>query len=410
MESSHPIEIPVGHPSEVDEIFDAISYAKGGSIIRMLQLWIGETAFRNGLHNYLKKFSYSNALTEDLWEELGKESGLPVGDVMTGWTSKMGFPLIEAHVVSWNDSKLVLKLKQSKFSNSANQFDHLWKIPVSYITSQNDQPVKFIFVDKEMELEIDNIPTSGWIKLNCDGVGFYRTKYDSKIEKNLISNISKFDFRNRFVLHNDFKAMAKIGMINGVDYLELLSHYKSETDFIMLSNIVGGLSRFNSFKEKLGIKEKFNKFRRDIFSHVFEQHGYDSPIVNVTDLSLRALLIAVLGGSEHEPTVSFAKEQFDIMVEDMTKVTADLRHPIARVAAKTLPDISKLILLHDKAQTAIDKSVAETSLYRVDSTLLSDALALLLSDKVRPANAIMGVLSFASRPEGRDLLWNMLTR
>ena len=28
MNSSHPIEIPVGHPSEVDEIFDAISYAK----------------------------------------------------------------------------------------------------------------------------------------------------------------------------------------------------------------------------------------------------------------------------------------------------------------------------------------------------------------------------------------------
>ena len=30
MNSSHPIEIPVGHPSEVDEIFDAISYAKAG--------------------------------------------------------------------------------------------------------------------------------------------------------------------------------------------------------------------------------------------------------------------------------------------------------------------------------------------------------------------------------------------
>ena len=57
-------------------------------------MWIGETAFRKGLHNYLTKFSYKNALTEDLWEELGNESGLPVRDVMTGWTSKMGFPLI----------------------------------------------------------------------------------------------------------------------------------------------------------------------------------------------------------------------------------------------------------------------------------------------------------------------------
>ena len=30
LDNSHPIEVPVGHPEEVDEIFDAISYCKGG--------------------------------------------------------------------------------------------------------------------------------------------------------------------------------------------------------------------------------------------------------------------------------------------------------------------------------------------------------------------------------------------
>ena len=29
LDTSHPIEVPVGHPEEVDEIFDAISYSKG---------------------------------------------------------------------------------------------------------------------------------------------------------------------------------------------------------------------------------------------------------------------------------------------------------------------------------------------------------------------------------------------
>ena len=36
LENSHPIEVEVGHPSEVDEIFDNISYNKGASVIRML--------------------------------------------------------------------------------------------------------------------------------------------------------------------------------------------------------------------------------------------------------------------------------------------------------------------------------------------------------------------------------------
>ena len=38
----HHIQVEVGHPSEVDEIFDNISYNKGASVIRMLYNWIGD--------------------------------------------------------------------------------------------------------------------------------------------------------------------------------------------------------------------------------------------------------------------------------------------------------------------------------------------------------------------------------
>jgi puromycin-sensitive aminopeptidase len=42
LHNSHPIEVPVGHPSEVDEIFDEISYNKGAAVIRMLHRFIGD--------------------------------------------------------------------------------------------------------------------------------------------------------------------------------------------------------------------------------------------------------------------------------------------------------------------------------------------------------------------------------
>lgn len=35
-------QVNVGHPSEVDEIFDAISYSKGASVIRMLHDYVGD--------------------------------------------------------------------------------------------------------------------------------------------------------------------------------------------------------------------------------------------------------------------------------------------------------------------------------------------------------------------------------
>ena len=78
-----------GHPAEIDEIFDAISYSKGSSVIRMLHDYIGDDAFRQGLHNYLKEYSYKNTITENLWSHLAKASNKPVNEVMSSWTLQM---------------------------------------------------------------------------------------------------------------------------------------------------------------------------------------------------------------------------------------------------------------------------------------------------------------------------------
>lgn len=49
LKNSHPIEVPVGHPSEIDEIFDDISYNKGASVIRMLHYYIGEYSLKKNI-------------------------------------------------------------------------------------------------------------------------------------------------------------------------------------------------------------------------------------------------------------------------------------------------------------------------------------------------------------------------
>lgn len=60
--SSHPISFPVSKPSDIRRIFDPISYSKGASIIRMMNGFLGEKAFKGGLQAYLNKFQYDNAV------------------------------------------------------------------------------------------------------------------------------------------------------------------------------------------------------------------------------------------------------------------------------------------------------------------------------------------------------------
>ena len=41
LRSSHPVEVPVADPNEIERTFDPISYNKGGSVLRMLEQALG---------------------------------------------------------------------------------------------------------------------------------------------------------------------------------------------------------------------------------------------------------------------------------------------------------------------------------------------------------------------------------
>ena len=55
----------MGHPSEIDEIFDAISYSKGACVIRMLHNYIGDSVFNLPFSHPLHAHSYSMLIRPD---------------------------------------------------------------------------------------------------------------------------------------------------------------------------------------------------------------------------------------------------------------------------------------------------------------------------------------------------------
>lgn len=62
---SHPIIQTVENPDQITEIFDAITYAKSASIIRMLEDFIGTEVFQKSVSKYLSDNKYGNTETAD---------------------------------------------------------------------------------------------------------------------------------------------------------------------------------------------------------------------------------------------------------------------------------------------------------------------------------------------------------
>ena len=64
----HPVQVPIANAEEVEQVFDAISYCKGGSVVRMVHAVVGKDHFVQGLRAYMQEFKYGNATTGDLWK------------------------------------------------------------------------------------------------------------------------------------------------------------------------------------------------------------------------------------------------------------------------------------------------------------------------------------------------------
>ncbi len=94
LESTRPIEYPVHSPDDASGMFDALTYTKGGAVLRMLEQWLGRDRFRDGIRRYLRTHAYANTETHDLWDALGEETGEPVRRIMDAWIFQRGYPAI----------------------------------------------------------------------------------------------------------------------------------------------------------------------------------------------------------------------------------------------------------------------------------------------------------------------------
>ena len=86
------VEYEVRSPADADGMFDLLTYQKGGSVLRMLERWLGADAFRAGVRGYLDRYQLSNTETTDLWDALEAATGEPVRRIMDSWIFQPGFP------------------------------------------------------------------------------------------------------------------------------------------------------------------------------------------------------------------------------------------------------------------------------------------------------------------------------
>lgn len=331
LKNSHPIEVPVGHPSEIDEIFDEISYAKGASVIRMLHHYIGDADFRKGMNIYLTRHQYKNTETEDLWAALSEASSKPVAEVMTTWIKQMGFPVISVSSKQ-SGTKRILTLTQSKFTADGNEptEEYQWMVPITISTSQNpaEIAVTTILNAKTMTVEVDNVNESDWIKVNPGTIGYYRTRYTPELLDQLIPAIKSQTLPplDRLGLIDDLFALVQAGRAPTSEVLKLIEAYRNETNYTVWSSITNSLIKLQTLLSHTTVDKQFNAYGIRLYKPVADRLGWDCKAgESHLDTLLRSLVLNRLISCSCPTTIEEAKKRFKLHASGHNLLPADLR-------------------------------------------------------------------------------------
>ncbi len=405
LQNTHPIEVEVGHPAEISEIFDRVSYSKGASVLRMLHDYLGPKDFRDGLRHYLKRFAYSNAQTEDLWKALEEKSGKPVKKVMKNWTSKEGHP-----VVTVIEDKNKLKLSQSRFFSSSvskakNRDQTVWNIPLK-IQAEN-QKAQIILMDKK-QINIDK-PKNNWIKLNAGESSLTRVDYPQHLLRGLeeVVKDKKLPVMDRLGLIRDTFGLAQSSGSPTTLALELAQSYVNEDDYTVWAELTGHISQLNSLLAYEPFYPEFKKYGLSLYQKIGQKMGWEKKEGEKhTDGLLRGMVLYKLGSFGDQKTIEKAQSLFK-----KGKIPADLKGVVYNLVAENggPSEFSALVRMYKEEDNQQEKDRLGRSLGLFKSkTLLSRALDFAISKDVRFQNSLGIIASVWSNPEGRYLAWEFV--
>jgi len=405
LKNTHPIEVEVHHPSEISAVFDAVSYSKGASIIRMIAEYLGEKDFRDGLRHYLKKHAYANAETEDLWSALKKVSGKPVGKIMASWTSKPGYP-----VLTLTEKKNGFELRQSRFFASAlsekqTTDNTLWHVPISF--EHGGAFGKALFNTRTYTIR----KSDPRLKLNLGESALFRTSYPKRVRAELGKMVrsKRLKTRDRLGLVRDMFALAEPGKLSTADGLEFAQHYKNESEYVVWAALAGGLGKIHSLIAREKFLKRYDSFALSIFSTIGKQITWNTKPKDHSHALLKVLVLGSLAKYGDKQTIRHAQKMF----AHPEKIHADLRGVVYSTVTKHggPKEYKKLMRMYRSAVLHEEKNRIGAALGNFrQKNLLKRTLAFAISKDVRRQDCVRMIGAVSINPEGADLSWNFIKK
>ena len=387
---THPISVDVSTPEEINEIFDEISYEKGGTFLHMLEDFATPEVFRAGLHGYLKEHSYSNATKYDLWDAIYEESlksSMPNGKFIkkfaNTWLDNTGYPIIKV-----NDGQKKARLSQQRFVISkpvGSSIDsQKWIIPIKYLSGSKE---RFELMTKD-KLEIAHVEND-ILKLNYKQDYLYRVMYEKQGLEKLGHAIKsgKLSGLDAWGIENDLFALMRSGNVKAIDYIEFVKSYCMSVGYPAIASVLSHIDWLDFMLYGTKLYDVVKSLGLAFAGEILKTKGWSKKKneKNIDSL-IRSHSIRLLGQLGNPDVIKKANSIFSKSASGKEGIDPDLRSSIyATCAANGGQKLFETVLsMYKKAKNPEEKRrLLQTFGYFAGREEISKALKFCMSPEVR---------------------------
>jgi aminopeptidase N len=345
---THAIVQTVNTIDEANLAFDTITYEKGLAVIRMLEAYVGEEAFRQGVRDYLNSRLYGNAQTEDLWRAIQAASGQPVLEIARSFTGQPGYPMITATGADCRrqpqDSRIALT--QRRFAmDEASRTAERWTVPVVARRANRD-PLRVYLAPDAEATNIDPGGACGAYVINAGQSGFFRVLYDRANLNQLTANFGNLDNEDQLGLLLDYWAFGRSGDAPFTDYLEFVNVLPADADAVIVIDTAGSMVALAGYAEQRPSRDMVRAYGRRVLRPYLDRVGWETRANEPSnDALLRATLITSLGALGDEAVIAEAQRRVRVSQTDPSALPAAIRNAVMTVYAQnaTLADYEALL-------------------------------------------------------------------
>ncbi len=406
--TTHPIQMPVRTESEANDVFDEITYQKGQAVIRMLETWLGEEPFRNGVRAYLKKHALSNTTTADLWTALAAASKKDVTRFAKGWTEQPGFPVVQVTSFPEENAARVTAWQQRFTVNQRNAEELFWTVPVWHAPAGNPTEARLLLLAGKVPQGYA-MPPEGAVKANVGGVGYYRVQYQDWIFKRLIKTLPYLSEADRLNLLQDTWALVEAARVPATDYLRLAEAVAETASPTELEQILGVLWTADRMARDAGKAETLRAWALGLVRPHLDRLGWTAaPEENTLVTQLRPRLLALAGAFGDAETLRVARGRFVKWFADPAAIDGNLRSTVLTIVGREA-DSDTWTQLHRRAlktTSAEQKRELYTALATArDPALAAQTLELSLTPELPPRDATRLVSRVADAGRQPEAAW-----